>query len=520
MGLCFSGGGIRSATFNLGILQGLAELNLLRCFDYLSTVSGGGYIHQWFAAWSLRRGFDQVEKRLIPLPEPDNPGDHPEPIRWLRRYSNYLTPENGLLSGDTWVAIATWLRNTILNQAILFSGLIFVALILRFLASSSIVPQRRPAVLVCLGAIVYLMLLATFLIGANLLRFSQITAGEKVGFGQEQVNQWIVFPFTISALLLTLLLPFMRNDSFELNCAIATLVSGCLLLILALTVAMAGGAQLCYLKTHQQTAQYASVSEFWKQSKHADHRSFVLVTLGVCSLCVVSAAAAAGWIGASVVLLSKLQSVSGAYWWRTVLVVGPPLMLGGPLVALLLVIGMLGRMFDDSRREWLTRLAGCIGLFALLWIVSLSFSLFGHHVVLWLWGKLWAGIPALSELGCRFRWWFACREKLQIDRRGKRRTTSLQRARNGSDSRPLRIHCWSLAFGLSAGRSVVSPGRSRRPIRASRLLPRTAGNLLALRLESRHQRILFACLLSKPSGPLLFGSVEYSAPSQPVHRIR
>ena len=395
MGLCFSGGGIRSATFNLGILQGLAELNLLRCFDYLSTVSGGGYIHQWFAAWSLRRGFDQVEKRLIPLPEPDNPGDHPEPIRWLRRYSNYLTPENGLLSGDTWVAIATWLRNTVLNQAILFSGLIFVALLLRFLASSSIVPQRRPVVLVCLGAIVYLMLQATFLIGANLLRFSQTTTGEAVGFGQEQVNQWIVFPFAISALFLTLLLQFLRNGSFELNCAITALISGCLLLILALTVAVAGGAQLCYLKTHQQTAQYASVGEFWRQSKHADHRSFVLVSLGVCSLCVVSAAAAAGWIGASIVLLSKLQSVSGAYWWRTVLVVGPPLMLGGPLVALLLVIGMLGRMFDDSRREWLTRLAGCIGLFALLWIVSLSFSLFGHHVVLWLWGRLWAGIPAL-----------------------------------------------------------------------------------------------------------------------------
>src|SRR6266567_1803578 len=61
MGLCFSGGGIRSATFNLGILQGLAELNLLRCFDYLSTVSGGGYIHQWFAAWSTRLGFEQVD---------------------------------------------------------------------------------------------------------------------------------------------------------------------------------------------------------------------------------------------------------------------------------------------------------------------------------------------------------------------------------------------------------------------------------------------------------------------------
>src|SRR5579884_2958188 len=39
-GLAFSGGGIRSATFNLGIMQGLAEAGVLRRFDYLSTVSG------------------------------------------------------------------------------------------------------------------------------------------------------------------------------------------------------------------------------------------------------------------------------------------------------------------------------------------------------------------------------------------------------------------------------------------------------------------------------------------------
>jgi len=41
-GLAFSGGGIRSACFNLGVLQALAESRLLHKFDYLSTVSGGG----------------------------------------------------------------------------------------------------------------------------------------------------------------------------------------------------------------------------------------------------------------------------------------------------------------------------------------------------------------------------------------------------------------------------------------------------------------------------------------------
>jgi hypothetical protein len=56
VGLAFSGGGIRSATFNLGFLQGAAALGLLKQFDYLSTVSGGGYSGAWFAAWVLREG--------------------------------------------------------------------------------------------------------------------------------------------------------------------------------------------------------------------------------------------------------------------------------------------------------------------------------------------------------------------------------------------------------------------------------------------------------------------------------
>ena len=52
--LCISGGGIRSATFALGAVQGLAEAGLLDKFDYLSTVSGGGYVGGWLTAWIAR----------------------------------------------------------------------------------------------------------------------------------------------------------------------------------------------------------------------------------------------------------------------------------------------------------------------------------------------------------------------------------------------------------------------------------------------------------------------------------
>jgi hypothetical protein len=42
-GIALSGGGIRSATFAMGVLVALSKRNLLKQFDYLSTVSGGGY---------------------------------------------------------------------------------------------------------------------------------------------------------------------------------------------------------------------------------------------------------------------------------------------------------------------------------------------------------------------------------------------------------------------------------------------------------------------------------------------
>ena len=64
--LCLSGGGIRSATFGLGVIQGLAEQGMLGAFDYLSTVSGGGYIGGWLTAWKQHMdGIEHVIPRLF-----------------------------------------------------------------------------------------------------------------------------------------------------------------------------------------------------------------------------------------------------------------------------------------------------------------------------------------------------------------------------------------------------------------------------------------------------------------------
>ncbi len=110
IGLCFSGGGIRSATFNLGVLEGLQELDMLRQVDYLSTVSGGGFVGGWLVG-NVRRSRYWLGSQA---PWKDS-------IRHLRQYSNYLAPTTGLLSMDTWSLGGLWLRNTLLIQLLVLA---------------------------------------------------------------------------------------------------------------------------------------------------------------------------------------------------------------------------------------------------------------------------------------------------------------------------------------------------------------------------------------------------------------
>jgi hypothetical protein len=123
-GLALSGGGIRSATFNLGILQAMAEARKLREFDYLSTVSGGGYVGGWLTAWIHRRGLDEVETALAD--SVNGKGTEPHEVRWLRAHSNYLTPRKGLLSLDTLWGMCTYLRNLVTNQFLLIALIVLV----------------------------------------------------------------------------------------------------------------------------------------------------------------------------------------------------------------------------------------------------------------------------------------------------------------------------------------------------------------------------------------------------------
>jgi hypothetical protein len=142
--LCFSGGGIRSATFGLGVLQGLAAHScspegseaplLLGEIDYLSTVSGGGYLGGWFSSWAARHpsGAAGVIRELASVPEANWEPEAPT-LRYLRRFANYLNPQVGVFSADTWTLVATILRNIVLNWFVLLPLLAAVLMLPRLL---------------------------------------------------------------------------------------------------------------------------------------------------------------------------------------------------------------------------------------------------------------------------------------------------------------------------------------------------------------------------------------------------
>lgn len=85
VGLALSGGGIRSATFALGVLQKLASKNSLRLVDYMITVSGGGYIGSCLSS-------------LMSFPEPDIPPADDNVSIDQKAFSNFNLSDNFPLS--------------------------------------------------------------------------------------------------------------------------------------------------------------------------------------------------------------------------------------------------------------------------------------------------------------------------------------------------------------------------------------------------------------------------------------
>lgn len=139
VGLALSGGGVRSATFALGLMRGLAQTRcggqdavpieqrtlgadgLLGRVDYLSTVSGGGYTGSMFGRLVSSFGMARAQALMADASSPV--------LEWLRRNGRYLSTSG---SRDWGTAVVTYLRAVLAIHAefmvaCMLLGLIVVA---------------------------------------------------------------------------------------------------------------------------------------------------------------------------------------------------------------------------------------------------------------------------------------------------------------------------------------------------------------------------------------------------------
>ncbi len=371
IGLAFSGGGIRSATFNLGILQALAETGLLHKFDYLSTVSGGGYIGSWLAALTrrltreLKCSFEGVEKALSPRKyEPDRRSE-PSVLHWLRLYSNYLTPHTGVASGDTWAMLGTWMRNVFLNQTIL--GMMFVSVFV--LCQSVLLPlvnvnenNNGLALFISGGAMLFL---GSISMAINVVQEGSSTAKMKTWFQRIKVTATVMLPFVVACVLLNC--AFWQRTEFSEE---ATWKWAC-----------AGAA--FYLLAWGIVAIMALGRRWWRR-RHGKSVKLMVSILALLVFSPVAGAAGGCLLQAYVLLLNQPQNWNSSNW--VVIVFGSGVLMVITLLTGTLHIGLVGRGSMDVVREWWARLGGYLTLITLGWLLlagTVAFAPLALRWVLW-----------------------------------------------------------------------------------------------------------------------------------------
>lgn len=389
VGLAFSGGGIRSATFNLGVLQGLAELRMLKYVDYLSTVSGGGYIGAWFAALVQRQeSLEKAENILQPRrhAQPDAESCHsvsptiaerePEPIAHLRAYSNYLAPRLSLSSNDALALISAYTRSLVASLLVLLPALIAVIAGVRvahtaFVCSTLMEDER---VIWAIFALVIVFVLASFaLIGMNLKRIQDVSRhleGHVVPKSRQT---------HLSALLNRLpggLLP------------LAIVLGSWLVSVEAVSEAKAQahfGVDL-YLLLIGVFGGFAGVSSCiqWAVSSHDEFpapaiwaRTVAGAAGGLLVAFVIDSALHSEWIGQPSTRAASVDFVIGA----------PLLMLTSVLI-FKIELALAGAAVQEAEREWWGRLNAAVARLAVIWFLTTFIVIFGPFLVIYV--EAWA----------------------------------------------------------------------------------------------------------------------------------
>jgi len=393
VGLSLSGGGIRSACFSLGAIQALEKLKLFKHLDYVSTVSGGGYVGGWLQA-ALAHG----RRRAIELD-----GEEPREIRFLRAYSNYLTPKLGLFSGDTWAAIGTSLRNLILNFTILSLSLL-VPLFLPWLAAALfwyLVPNGSSEWWVLAPAGVLLVVVITASVANTEAR---VRPANRVRNGASDTDQRTVYATVVVPGLVAIWLVSAamwaraRDVDFDVSAAWALTKWGALFYAGAWVVGLAAA----FLWNGRALTK--------SQRAGALKRACQLVVTAV-----VAGVLGTFMLGISIHVWAMLAGTTQT--WLAGLMSFPIAVLC-VLLGATAHIGLAGNAMSDATREWWGRVGGVQLLLSLTLVVASLLSLGGPHLAdllgsQWHWieshqttivgilGAIWAAVTGAGVLAGR-----------------------------------------------------------------------------------------------------------------------
>ena len=377
-GISISGGGIRSATFGLGVLQGLAEKNLLSKADYISTVSGGGYIGAWLQGLASREP-GPYEPVLDPKRTPDLSSK--DPITFLRKYSNYLAPRNGL-SLDALVIPLIWFRNMLLNQTIIISALmaLFIVLLVPATLLRQIALYGVPhwAVLLMIVLMVAAAVITVANIGASLQKIVNREFDPTAGFSakkeimEQHIGSLVVMPLFIATLLLVFTLAA-KQSLFHSRSGLP--VGFLILFALIASLQLRGGFRHCYIEQRKSVDGGKTVQP-WAPWLHVLWMSLVTASF-LFGLFVEIWHVSADWHPAT------------AFGSFLIIAWVPCLYLIALIVGIGLHVGLMGRDFPDASREWLARVAALIVTFLGIWAALFALAIFAPWGIakLWLWGK-------------------------------------------------------------------------------------------------------------------------------------
>ncbi|HTO92899.1 MAG TPA: hypothetical protein VMM80_00965 [Bacteroidota bacterium] len=346
--LALSGGGIRSATFNLGLLEALASSNDLAEVEYISSVSGGGYINSWLTAWCARLPFAEVLKSLA---SPGGPRE-PHAIGHLRKYSNYLTPRLGLLSADAWTLVSTYLRNLILNLTIILLSAASAVLLPRVLLYLFGPAEGLASALYPVAAFI-VAALAVSVIAFNLASIDDVRDRLQNTFlrSQSGVQYFVVLPIAVVSLIISLW--FRRG----VDAPLLAVASGGGAILYAVLWLIGSGAYLLFLKPAVWTARISAMREERAVSLAALARSaIVLVVTGA-----VGGAIASWCVG----VLGWLAAVADAPLYY---LIAPVLIVASLALTVVFHIGLSGRDWPDTAREWWSRLGAWMTIYVIGWL--------------------------------------------------------------------------------------------------------------------------------------------------------